>query len=465
MDYLNKILATTVWEFIPNGCTNQPGPHHIRNVETGEWIEWPMTPEQKLKKVNAQLEAEIAKFLKAKSEVERLAQLTLLYHESQRKLQMTQQTPKQEVKKTYGRALRYDGKPAIEFDDVFNNYDKVDDDYDITIDETTGEVWIASNHDKAGSILQGVIKGFLKRDQEPAPPGSEFNYVIKGKPSEESKGGTRRAMFSGAIYFENLPADVFASGQQKLKFDKQEEIKPEKKDDTKPEQNRRVEADNSVDESKFVFPSEDDLRKIKKGQLKPQAGLSRNGRKKWNDTLRQKYPNCFDTGGNWIGFGDSSDNSNANNSADTDRNVQDKGLKESKSVNVLGAMGETGMGNTITKMTDEKIRNGFMLARYFDGKGYAIVSTPAKAKNFNKSAFIVCNKERTAKFMLAGLMRNQSFSQQVDGCDVFKVTELKKKFFEDDTLYVYWITNAVTALQALGTQERDIQDIREKAGS
>lgn len=417
--------------------------------------------EQELKRINDKLTGLIDEYLSAKVGIENIAQLTILSLESQRKLIMGNKTPEQkEDKKTYSKFLTVHDKPVVEFDDVTNNPAKLSEDYDITIDDSNGEVYIASNHDKAGTMIQGRIKGFIKRDQN--IPGAEFNYVIDGKLSQPSNAGLRKARFSGTIYFENLPVDVMTTGQQKLSFDKKEEVKPNV------QQKQESVGSKETDTSKFEFPSEDALRKIKAGQLQPQKGLSRTERRAWNNVLRVKYPQCFDARGNWTGFPDTTNGNNATPSVDTNtvsRPKDEVKVKETKSVNALGLMGETGVGNAITKMTDEKIKNGFMLARYFEGKGYAIASTPAKEGDFEKSAFIVCNKERTAKFMLAGLERNPSFATRVDGMGVFKISELKAKYFEDDTLYAYWVTNAVTANKALGTQDRDIEEIKSRIGS
>lgn len=434
--------------------------------------------EKALINIQEKLAEALLEFEEVKSDIRRLAQLTILLLNSQRNLQMAKQTPEQKDQaRTYGRILKGDGTPAIMFDDVINNYDRVNTDYDITIDQTTGEVWIGSNSAEAGSLIQGVIKGYLKPNQEPLPPGAEFNYVIKGKVSPPSKIGTRAALFSGSIYFEDLPVDVFAtepkvqvtdlkvedttSAGKVIKDEKQQESDRSQQTNSDIQHTENGSAEDNTKQAvspstRFIFPSESELRTIAKGKLKPQSGLSRTERKEWNAILRKKYPNCFDAGGNWIGFNVSSDTT-APVAPPAIPNVEEK--TPNKTTNALGLLGETGVGNSITRMTDAKVRNGYMLARLFPGKGYALVSTPAKDGDGEKSAFIICNKERTARFLLAGLEKSPSFSTRVDGCEVLRASILKPKYFEDDRLYVYWITNAVTALMALGMQSKETEDV------
>lgn len=346
-----------------------------------------------------------------------------------------------------------DGKPAVYFDEVNNNYDLITKEYSITIDATTGQFWIASDLEGAESIIQGNIRGYIPREYE--VPGAAFDYVVD---QTGIKGQVKRAKFSGIIYVEDLPVEVFESKKITKSVEENEKSTVEDK----------AKSRNNTTELKFDYPSREELMKVRAGQLKrpdhPITGkkLSRAERRAYNAGLRALYPEAFDAGGNWVGFTSADDQ--VHTQIETKHKDQSQ-QKANKEQNVLGLMGETGVGNTITKMTDKRIPSGFMIARFFPGKGYGITSTPAKDGEFSRSALIICNKERTGKFMLSGLMRNKSFSEKVDGCDIFKVSELKKKFFEDDTMYVYYVTNAVTALQALGTQSKILEEIKSKVES
>jgi len=352
----------------------------------------------------------------------------------------------------------YIGKNQIElfeFDETMNNITQIKKEYDITSDETTGKVWIASVNGDV--IIQGVIDGYVPNkaiDGSPKP-GAEFVWT-EGKPKSK-KGQYHDALFSGAIRFENLPLQTFAAA-----------IKQEEKKNEEPIKSKQP---NNLP----TFPTEAELRDVPAGQLKPPK-CSRSEKSAWWTALRERYPNSFDSGGNWIGL--KSDNypikpiivDGTTLIKDNEEMVieeNEEPVKERvdpKNKGVPGLLQSTGQGNAITNMVDEKINNGFFLGRFYGKKGYAVISTPAKEGEFEKSAFLICNKEKTAKFLNLGLSRNESFAPKVDGADVFHIRELKKDFFEDTPknrkILVYWITNAVTALQALGTQEKDIEDIK-----
>jgi len=418
---------------------------------------------KRVKKINQQIASLMEENTQHKANLHFLDQQSLITEANLRQIMS-----KKDKQRNY---IGKDGKALFEFDEVMNNVKQINEEYDITSDETTGKVWIASTNGEV--IIQGVIAGYVPKDSEKPAPGAEFIY-LEGKPNREPKEGEYHdAMFSGAIHFENLPLKTFATLVKG-----KEEVKDEKLDKQKETTSSDIRAD-------FIpaLPTKGELSKISAGQLKPPK-CSRTAKANWWKLLREKYPDSFDHGGNWLGLVDSKPNMSPNFvdgrtlDIDNKKDVQELVIEEEgKAVSepvkpandrgrgVPGLLTSTGQGNAITNMTDDKIKNGFFLGRLFE-KGYAIISTPAKEGDFEKSAFLICNKEKTAKFLNIGLNRSQSFVTKVDGAEPFHIRELKKEFFEDTPenkkVLVWWITNAVSALQALGTQDKDIESIKEQ---
>jgi hypothetical protein len=390
----------------------------------------------------------------------------------------------------------HNGDEAIEYNEVTNDIPAINKEYSITVDQVSGKVHIAN--DLAGSevILQGIISGYIAKEKDkPAPPGAHFDNTLPQK-----EGELKCALFSGHIYFENLPVDLMgdavtaeqATGtenqiEMELSKDEKKELVKEKakarraekaaeKKANKAEEERLLKQIGDDDEKKQAGPKEevrlelppgDSLRTLTKGQLKPPRGSSRTQRNAWWSELRELYPQCFDTGGNWIGWSDA----DSNNTDSSVMAVNKPPVQATKKVpkvpkvvvdKVPGLLKSVGDGNRMTNMADKSIRQGLILGALITGKGYSTLSTPTEVGDESGSALIIVNKPRTGKFMLAGLARNASFSKKVQGYDLVDVMVFHTKYFTEDSL-VYYVTNAASALQELGTQDKDIVDIKENS--
>jgi len=372
------------------------------------------------------------------------------------------------------------GEPAITFDEVINDPKSGFEEMDISLETKSGKVFIASALKGAKVILQGIVKGYISKDSAADLPGATLDYVAaKGLSPDVDTEFSKAALFSGSIYFEKLPVTVLETkGEDKDQLTLplfEDKVKPEVKAEEKESKAEPKEKGDTTSTGKTIkdnkisdvelppIPSKVELETIKAGQLKAKQGFSRQARRIWWEKLREMYPKYFDKGGNWLGMGE---DVKAEPTEENDK-VTTKAVELVKKARPLtnvkqdppGTMIEIGAGNRITNMTDETILTCLFIGRFFEGRGYSVISTPGEG---DEAAFILCNKERTAKFMIAGMRRNRGFKELVEGCNIYPVTEFKEKWFKKENQLVYFVTNAVTALQALGTQEKDIADIVEQ---
>jgi hypothetical protein len=216
----------------------------------------------------------------------------------------------------------------------------------------------------------------------------------------------------------------------------------------------QVVSEKQVVDEKSVGFNYPNLAKNKPKTIVAPQGLSRTQRKEWWSTLRKMYPSDFDANGNYIGFGDSPQKEES-----TEQKAITTALTEVRAEKQVNVPVETnfkntgvGAGNAFTTMADHKIRASFFMGQYFPSKdSYSVLSAPAKI--FEEARYIFVNKERTAEMFLAGLRKSASFSKLLNGHErVVPATVLKNGIFTDK-YPVYYVTNVVTALQALGLQE------------
>ena len=410
-----------------------------------------------LKKINKQLATEYCLIEEAMKNVKRVNELAILYIKSNKSYEMSD--------KQWSEFKNHRGESIIEFDEVMNNANMIANEYDITIDQVTGKVWLAGNAKESECIIQGIITGYISKDKD--IPGAGFDYVdICDVHKKEKKTEVYKpARFTGSIFFEDLPVLVFTPP-------KKAEIKGEESqiEDAKYSE---VENDDNID---IKIPNFETLRLIKKGQLKPPRGLSRTTRKRWNIALRKKYPVAFDESGNFIGFNIPDEVSKEldistlrgkypdafNNDGDFVGFKPSDKVPNHEVVKHDNVVMEPGKGNLITTTLDARMSGKFFIGKLYEGRGYAVVSTYSKDGRFEDAAWIICNKERTAQFVLDGLHACPGFAKLVKDNEVFSVKVLKKSYFNSESVPVYFITDAVGALKALGTAEEDIDIIKHR---
>lgn len=387
---------------------------------------------KQLEEVNNQLTEELVKWRSAKEDIERVAQLTILLSETQRNHQMTENQ-----------------KPPIECDEVVNNLKSLNEEYDITYNEENGKLFLAYNGTKPdGKSPSEVIVQFINLAKH---PGKD---KLVGLTIDRTRPKYRDGLLSGIFYIENLPVDLMEK-LPSVEENKAEEKKEVTKEELSPKVASSLTAMTLVDkEGKIVESDRYGLRvnNLAPTALKAPQGFSRSERKEWWDTLRKEYPDGFDKGGNYIGF-------NVEEKKETIAPTEIKAKPKSQ----LGLLTETGAGNGIYSIIDARVddRTCF-IGRYFEQKNaFAIVSTPTAIGDEHSSAMLFFEKERTADFVLKGLLKSPSWQSKLEGCEVFKASQLSKTIRSDRNRSIYFITNAVTALIALGTQksEKEIKDV------
>lgn len=404
-----------------------------------------LTKLQQLEKVNNELTEELAKWNSAKSDIERLAQLTILLSKSQMEYTMNQNQ-----------------KPPIEHDEVVNNLKGLGDEYDITYNQEDGKLYIAYNGFKAdGKTNSEVILQFISVHKHPGKDKLVGLNIDKTRTSEFD--GGRAGLLSGLFYIENLPIDLMEE-LPKIE-DKEEKIdigKEMKVDSDEPEHlqglSGKVQASlramtRVTKEGKIYKEDLYGLKATNPANLKAPQGLSRSERKEWWDALRKAYPEAFDNGGNWIGYGQPSV---------SEKPKEDPPSIHKKAANTsLGLLKETGAGNAITSIIDKRVdERTCFIGRFFEQKkAYAIVSTPTEVGKESGSAMLFFEKDRTANFVLEGLKKSASWETRLEGCQVYKASTLSQAIRGDRNRTIYFITNAVTALKALGDQAK--QEIEE----
>jgi hypothetical protein len=331
-------------------------------------------------------------------------------------------------------------KEEIEKDEAINNEELIAAEYDITVDVATGKVFIASNLDGSEVIIQGIMPAYRKDNPTKGAETIAFDRenVIEGC----------NAYFTGNVYFERIPCTTVVNGTKEgTKTDVVIEEATVISED-------KVEAKEDVKTDEVKYP---DLAKNKPKIVVAPSGLSRTQRKDWWSALRKMYPEAFDVTGNYIGYGkveqkEESTEQKAITTALTEVKAEKPAAKvdvplvtDFKNVGV-------GAGNCITTMADHKVRASFFMGQYFPSKdSYSVLSAPAKI--FDNAPYIFVNKERTADMFLAGLRKSPSFTKLLNGHEtVVPATVLKNTVFTDK-FPVYYVTNVVTALQALGLQE------------
>lgn len=326
----------------------------------------------------------------------------------------------------------------IERDEVFNNIALIAKEYDITIDIVTGQVWLASNHDNAVVILQGLLPGYSKENDIQGTIAFDRSNLIEGT----------NARFTGAIYFKDLPCNTVRNGTLEKVNKDGVEVEPAKVVSEEIAQPKPVEKQTDLPAS---LP---DLDKSRPKTLKAPDGLSRTQRKIWWDAVRAKYPDAFDSSMNYIGYPKVAEKADDNTKllpAETQPPLKNVVKEEPlKRANPIGD------GNVATTMAAQPVRAGYFMGIYFPAKdGYSVISAPAT--EFDKSKLIFTNKERTAEILLEGLRKNPSFAKKLNGEEkVFPALVLKPALFNGNT-HVWFVTNPVTALQALGDQVTEEQ--------
>lgn len=332
--------------------------------------------------------------------------------------------------------------PDIERDDVINNQAMIAKEYSITIDQVTGKIYFAGELENSQVIIQGIVPQFHKNHKQ--LPAMSFDYT--------KKINGRNATFSGFIYFEDLPVDALVNGNLVGSNGLPVPVKKDEKDDKiedaiviEEEIEEKTET-KSTEELEHMIPN---LAEIRPKTLKPPAGLSRTKRKKWWDAVREKYPDAFDARLNYIGFPDKQ--------KEPDKVVSEEKKEDAKPVvsneprpPKIKPSAVTGIGNEFTNMADPKVRSGYFMGKFFPAKdAYSVISTPAET--FENSRLIFCNKARTAEMLLQALNSSPSFGEALNGEEkVYPATNLRQGVFTSDRL-VYYVTNAVTAAQALGS--------------
>jgi hypothetical protein len=279
------------------------------------------------------------------------------------------------------------------------------------------------------------------------------------------------ARLSGIFYLQNLPVDLMEaikpleekpdmgrgaeSVRENKKADEEAKIDIGKEYDSL----EAYEKDHSTGDVKDPFG----LIKSNPKTLKAPAGLSRQGRKEWWEKLRAVHPEAFDKGGNWIGFPSVGVKAAIEQIKGVEAYVKPKEEKKQPVVenkNSFGLLKETGTGNLVTTIIDARVtKDCYFIGRYFQQKnGFVIASTPAEHNTEKVSAMLFFEKFKTADFILKGLLKSPSWEGKLEGCGIHPITQLSSAVRTDKQRHIYFITNGVTALQALGNQKKRIKD-------
>lgn len=336
----------------------------------------------------------------------------------------------------------------IERDEAINNEVIIATEYDISLDVANGKVFIASNLDNSNVIIQGIMTAYRKGN---AKRGDET--ITLDREGLESIGGDVTAFFTGNIFFEHLPCTVVVNGTKESVV---QAIEEQAKEEKVVEEAVIVAEEKAVDTQKYPDLTKDTF----KGPIVAPSGLSRTERKTWWQTLRKMYPDKFDANGNYVMAAAPVVQSPQKVEQETQITealvaikAEEKPKAQERAPKLLKAseLG-FGAGNSFTNMADHKIRSSFFMGQYFPSKdSYSVLSTPAKI--FEQAKYIFINKERTAEMFLAGLRSSPSFGKLLNGHEmVVPATVLKNTTFTDK-YPVYYVTNVVTALQALGLEE------------
>lgn len=377
--------------------------------------------DRKLNKVNAQLLKELEGYNETKENIERLAQLTILALQSK------------------GYQMGNNKKPPIEVDEVINNEQMLSNEYDITFNQENGKLFIAHNGNDSQVILQAIAY-----NMHPDRKNLAGLLVDKNQPPIGRDG-----RLSGIFYFEKLPVDLMEKLPDIAEPVVVKEDKTEKKIDISKEYETNEKEYDSLEayDKDHKTGGDDDpygLIKSNPKTLKAPTDLSRAGRKEWWENLRKVHPTAFDKGGNWIGFDTVEEPAKAATSAPVQRG------------GAIGLLTETGAGNLITSIIDARVnKDTVFIGRYFQQRnGFVVASTPAKDGESEISAMIFFEKMRTANTVLEGLLKSPTWDKKLEGCRIFLVTNLKPEIRVDNKRRIYFVTNAVTALKALGTQKK-----------
>lgn len=337
-------------------------------------------------------------------------------------------------------------KALIERDEVVNNPTMIANEYDITVDQQNGKVFFAGNLDGSEVIIQGVLSAYAKDK-----PAAAFDFTENYGTDRNKK----NAVFSGYIYFEKMPVDVLVDGKLVGKNGLAEDKKEveEAKVIAEYVEEKQAEAEEKASDDLIVIRlgAQDymipDLSKERPKTIKAPEGLSRTQRSAWWNRVREAYPDAFDVNKNYIGWG------RAPEKEEKDWGKEAKEQKEEKPAQRQPKPkpeAVTGVGNEFTTMADQKVRSGYFMGKYFPSKdAYSIIGSPAET--FDGSKFMFCNKQRTAEMLLKALHSSPSFGEKLNGEEqVYPATNLKNQVFVESNK-VYYITNAVTAAQALGS--------------
>jgi flagellar assembly factor FliW len=403
----------------------------------------------KLNKVNAQILEEQAKLKQAIANIELIAQLTILTNKSLMEYHMGKEKFK-----------------PIEVDEVVNNPELLRKEYDITFNQETGKLFIANNAKESTVIMQ-----LMAYNMHPDRDQLMGLAVDKTDPKD--------ARLSGIFYLQNLPVDLMEAIkplEEKPNMGRgAESVRENKKADEEAKIDigkeyaslEEYEKDHSTGDDKDPFG----LVKSNPKTLKAPAGLSRQGRKEWWEKLRAIHPTAFDKGGNWIGF--DKDNLSAYIKPEAEVTKQDKTPSTNPNATLtfvkpvvvkdkaaFGLLRETGVGNLVTTIIDARItKDCYFIGRYFQQKnGFVIASTPAVLNNDKVSAMLFFEKFKTADFILKGLLKSPSWENKLEGCGIHPITQLSSAVRTDKDRHVYYITNGVTALMALGNQKKRVDN-------
>jgi len=329
-------------------------------------------------------------------------------------------------------------KEEIERDEAINNESLIAKEYDISVDVATGKVFIASNLDGSEVIIQGIMPAYRKDNPLKGAEAISFDR-------EKLQEGCN-AYFTGNVFFDHIPCTTVVNGTKegstpKVVIEEAKVVSEEKKAEPV-----------STEETKYPNLSVTRPKTV----VAPQ-GLSRTQRKDWWSALRKMYPEAFDVTGNYIGYGESKQKEESAEQKEITQALV--AIKAEKAMPKVDAPLVTdfknvgvGAGNAMTNMADHKIRSSFFMGQYFPSKdSYSVLSAPAKI--FEDAPYIFVNKERTADMFLAGLRKSPSFTKLLNGHEIVVPATVLKNTVFSDKYPAYYVTNVVTALQALGLQE------------
>lgn len=339
-------------------------------------------------------------------------------------------------------------KEEIERDEAINNEVLIAGEYDITVDIATGKVFIASNLDGSNVIIQGIMPAYRK--ENPAKGGETISFDREGLTAVSND---INAFFTGNVYFEHIPCTTVVNGT------KEGSVKP----DVTIEEAKVISEEQKEEAKPTEEPKYPNLSVTKPKTVVAPQGLSRTQRKDWWSALRKMYPEAFDVTGNYVGYGEPKQKEESAEQKEITQALvaikaslpakveAEKPKVDAPLVTDFKNVG-VGAGNAMTNMADHKIRSSFFMGQYFPSKdSYSVLSAPAKI--FEDAPYIFVNKERTADMFLAGLRKSPSFTKLLNGHEVVVPATVLKNTVFSDKYPAYYVTNVVTALQALGLQE------------